>query len=132
LVETSPFEHNLEALEVLLNSLYDFYVKKSNYFSKKKIILAFETSCDDTSVAIFEDDKLLAMDTASQIKIHNITGGVVPEVAAREHANAIFDVLENTLKKSNIKLEEIDYIAVTKTPGLMPSLLTGLTVARTL
>jgi N6-L-threonylcarbamoyladenine synthase len=99
---------------------------------KKMKILAFETSCDDTSVAIFEDDKLLAMDTASQIKIHNITGGVVPEVAAREHANAIFDVLENTLKKSNIKLEEIDYIAVTKTPGLMPSLLTGLTVARTL
>lgn len=63
-------------------------------------ILAFETSCDDTSVAIFKDDTLIAMDTASQIKIHNKTGGVVPEIAAREHANAIFDVLQNVLKKS--------------------------------
>lgn len=95
-------------------------------------ILAFETSCDDTSIAIFEDEKLLFMDTASQIKIHNITGWVVPEVAAREHANSIFTVLENVLKWSNIKLDEIDYIAVTKTPWLMPSLLTWLTVARTL
>jgi len=95
-------------------------------------ILAFETSCDDTSIAIFEDDKLLFMDTESQIKIHNITGWVVPEVAAREHANAIFNVLGKVLFWSKVKLEEIDCIAVTKTPGLMPSLLTGLTVARTL
>ncbi len=96
------------------------------------IILAFETSCDDTSVAIFKDEKLLFMDTASQIKIHNITWWVVPEVAAREHANAIFDVLNNVLDNVNINLVDIDYIAVTKTPWLMPSLLTGLTVARTL
>ncbi len=103
-------------------------------------ILAFETSCDDTSVAIFEDNKLLFMDTDSQIKIHNITWWVVPEVAAREHANSIFWVLENVLKQvpvpvegtGTMSLEDIDYIAVTKTPGLMPSLLTGLTVARTL
>lgn len=95
-------------------------------------ILAFETSCDDTSVAIFKNEKLLFMDTQSQIKIHNITWWVVPEVAAREHANAIFDVLNNVLDNTKINLEDIDYIAVTKTPGLMPSLLTGLTVARTL
>ena len=95
-------------------------------------ILAFETSCDDTSVAIFEDEKLLFMDTASQIKIHNITGWVVPEVAAREHANAIFEVLDNVLNWAKISFENIDYIAVTKSPWLMPSLLTGLTVARTL
>jgi len=95
-------------------------------------ILAFETSCDDTSVAIFKDEKLLFMDTDSQIKIHNITWWVVPEVAAREHANSIFWVLDNVLKNVSINLEDIDYIAVTKTPWLMPSLLTGLTVARTL
>lgn len=95
-------------------------------------ILAFETSCDDTSIAIFEDDKLLFMDTASQIKIHNITGGVVPEVAAREHANAIFWVLENVLKNTKLKLEQIDYIWVTTNPGLLPSLLTGTTVASTI
>ncbi len=96
------------------------------------IILSIETSCDDTSLAIFENDKLLALDTKSQIKIHNLTGGVVPEVAAREHANAIFEVLENVLNLANISLEKIDYIAVTKEPGLIPSLLTWITVARTL
>lgn len=110
-------------------------------------ILAFETSCDDTSVAIFKDSELLFMDTASQIKIHNTTWWVVPEVAAREHANAIFWVLDNVLNKINtspltpllkgegnskLSLEEIDYIAVTMTPGLIPSLLTGITVARSL
>jgi len=95
-------------------------------------ILAFETSCDDTSVAIFRDSELIAMDTASQIKIHNKTGGVVPEVAAREHANAIFEVLQNTLEQAKLELGDITHIAVTATPGLMPSLLTGITVARTL
>lgn len=95
-------------------------------------ILAFETSCDDTSIALFEWKELLFMDTKSQIKIHNETWGVVPEIAAREHANSIFDVLDNVLLQSKVSLEEIDYIAVTKTPGLMPSLLTWLTVAKTL
>ena len=96
------------------------------------IILALETSCDDTSIAIFENNKLLAMDTASQIKIHNKTGGVVPEVAAREHANSIFDTLTNVLNKSNLLLENIDYIWVTTNPWLLPSLLTWTTVAWTI
>ena len=92
-------------------------------------ILAFETSCDDTSVAIFDNDKLLAMDTKSQIKIHNETWWVVPEVAAREHANVVFDVLQNVLDKTWISLQNIDYIAVTTNPWLLPSLLTWITVA---
>ncbi len=97
---------------------------------KQKIkILAFETSCDDTSVAIFENEKLIFMDTKSQISIHNITWWVVPEVAAREHANVIFEVIENVLKESKINLEEIDYISVTTNPWLIPSLLTWITVA---
>lgn len=95
-------------------------------------ILAIETSCDDTSMAIFENDKLLSLDTKSQIKIHNLTSWVVPEIAAREHENAIFEVCENVLKKSNTKIEDIDYIAVTKEPGLIPSLLTWITFAKTL
>lgn len=96
------------------------------------IILAFETSCDDTSIALFDDTKLLAMDTRSQIKIHNITWGVVPEIAAREHANSIFEVLEKVLSDTWYELSQIDHIAVTAKPWLMPSLLTWLTVARTL
>ncbi len=95
-------------------------------------ILAFETSCDDTSVAIFQDDTLVAMETASQIKIHLETNGVVPEVAAREHANALFEVLDDVLKWANISLQDISYIGVTTNPGLIPSLLTGMTVASTL
>ena len=61
-------------------------------------------------VAIFENDKLITMDTDSQICIHNKTGGVVPEVAAREHANNIFRVLTNVLKQAKLTLEDIDYI----------------------
>ncbi len=92
-------------------------------------ILAFETSCDDTSIALFENEKLVSMQTKSQIKIHNITWGVVPEVASREHANVIFDVLDAVLTEGSITLKEIDYIAVTTHPWLVPSLLTGITVA---
>lgn len=96
------------------------------------IILAVETSCDDTSIAIFRDDKLLSMDTKSQIKLHEKTWWVVPEVAAREHANTIFEVFENVLNTSKITFNQIDYIAVTTKPWLIPSLLTWITFARTL
>jgi N6-L-threonylcarbamoyladenine synthase len=112
----------------LLEVLY--YLEDKKLFNMK--ILAIETSCDDTSLAIFEDDILITLDTKSQIKIHASTGWVVPEVAAREHANAIFEVCENVLEKSKIKIEDIDYIAVTSHPWLIPSLLTGITFARTL
>ncbi|MDD3302503.1 MAG: tRNA (adenosine(37)-N6)-threonylcarbamoyltransferase complex transferase subunit TsaD [Candidatus Gracilibacteria bacterium] len=102
------------------------------------LILAIETSCDDTSVALFENDNLLFMDTASQIKIHAKTGGVIPEIAAREHANNIFKVLDKVLKnhypnEENLTIfKKINYIAVTTNPGLIPSLLTGITVAKTI
>lgn len=95
-------------------------------------ILAFETSCDDTSIALFEDNILIAMHTASQIKIHNKTGWVVPEIASREHANVIFEVLDVVIKEGGATLQDIDYIAVTTHPGLIPSLLTGITVASTI
>jgi N6-L-threonylcarbamoyladenine synthase len=95
-------------------------------------ILAFETSCDDTSIAIFKNDELIAMDTKSQIREHNKTCWVVPEVAARIHANNIFNVLDKVLKESKILLNEINYIVCTNNPGLLPSLLVWLTVAKTL
>ena len=95
-------------------------------------VLAFETSCDDTSIALFEDNVLVSMHTVSQIKIHNKTGWVVPEVASREHANVIFEVLDAVVKEGWVILQDIDYIAVTTHPGLIPSLLTGITVASTI
>lgn len=95
-------------------------------------LLAFETSCDDTSIAIFRDRELLVMKTRSQIREHNETKGVVPEVAARLHANNIFGVLEEVLSEAGLQLEDIDQIACTEFPGLMPSLLVGMSVAKTL
>lgn len=95
-------------------------------------LLAFETSCDDTSIAIFRNRELIAMKTRSQIREHNETKGVVPEVAARLHANNIFWVLEEVLKEANITLNGINKIACTESPGLIPSLLVGISVAKTL
>jgi len=94
-------------------------------------ILAFETSCDDTSVAVMHNTNCIAVSTRTQLE-HDETGWVVPEVAARSHANAIFPCIEDALHYAHISLSDIDVIACTKEPGLMPSLLTGMTVAQTL
>lgn len=94
-------------------------------------ILAFETSCDDTSVAILDNDKVLSISTRTQLE-HNITWWVVPEVAARSHANAIFPCLDDVFDQTWLTLDDIDYIACTQKPWLQPSLLTWLTVARTI
>lgn len=87
-----------------------------SFLKNNMYIIAFETSCDDTSLAVFKNDELVSMDTMSQIRIHNRTNGVVPEVAAREHANNIFDVLETVLDRADITLQDIDHIAVTTHP----------------
>ena len=94
-------------------------------------ILAFESSCDDTSVALLRDDKLISMHTHTQIE-HNKTKGVVPEIAARLHANHIFDLIEIVLQEGRITLVDIDIFATTNEPGLVPSLLIGKTVAKSL
>lgn len=94
-------------------------------------ILAFETSCDDTSVAIMRDDSCIALSTRTQLE-HDSTGWVVPEVAARSHANAIFPCIDDVLTQADIELTEIDFFACTEKPWLLPSLLTGMTVAKTL
>ncbi len=94
-------------------------------------ILAFETSCDDTSVAIMCDDQCIALSTRTQLE-HDATGWVVPEVAARLHANAIFPCIDDVFSESWLTLKDIDVIACTERPGLGPSLLTGMTVANTL
>jgi N6-L-threonylcarbamoyladenine synthase len=94
-------------------------------------ILAFETSCDDTSVALMRDTELVFMSTRTQLE-HDVTWGVVPEVAARSHANAIFPCIQDVLREWWITLENIDLIACTEKPWLLPSLLTGMTVAKTL
>lgn len=98
-----------------------------------KYILAFETSCDETSVSIVKNGhKEIATVVLSQIDIHQKFGGVVPEVASRNHVLNITLVVEEALEKANMTIEEIDAIAVTYGPGLIGSLLIGLMCAKTL
>lgn len=94
-------------------------------------LLAFESSCDDTSVALLRDDTLISMHTHTQLE-HIQTLGVVPEVAARLHADHIFNLITEVLKDAWIELDAIDVFAATSEPGLVPSLLIGKTVAKTL
>ncbi|MBO5095463.1 MAG: tRNA (adenosine(37)-N6)-threonylcarbamoyltransferase complex transferase subunit TsaD [Bacilli bacterium] len=96
-------------------------------------ILAIESSCDETSIAIVENGKrVLALSTNTQIAIHANYGGVVPEIASRMHTENITLVLEDVLKQTNVTLKEVDAIAVTYGPGLMGSLLVGVEFAKTL
>lgn len=96
-------------------------------------ILAIESSCDETSMSIIEDGtKNLGTVILSQIDIHKLYGGVVPEIASRHHVESVTVVLEETLKKANVTMDDIDAIAVTYGPGLIGSLLIGVMAAKTL
>lgn len=96
-------------------------------------ILAIESSCDETSIAVVEDGKnVLSNVTYTQIEIHKQYGGVVPEVASRHHIEKVTYVLEGALTKANITLDDIDAVAVTNTPGLVGSLMVGINTAKTI
>jgi N6-L-threonylcarbamoyladenine synthase len=94
-------------------------------------ILAIETSCDDTSCAVLNGDRLISQITATQ-KIHEQYGGVVPELASRDHQKNILPVVDLALKKAGILLSDLSAIAITRGPGLMGSLLVGLSFAKSL
>lgn len=96
-------------------------------------ILGIESSCDETAAAVVEDgSRLLATSLLSSAAIQAQYGGVVPEVAAREHAMAILPVVDWVLREAKVGLGDLDAIAVTQGPGLLGSLLVGVTFARTL
>ncbi|MBE6130554.1 MAG: tRNA (adenosine(37)-N6)-threonylcarbamoyltransferase complex transferase subunit TsaD [Erysipelotrichaceae bacterium] len=97
------------------------------------IILSIESSCDETAMAIVEDGrKILSNTVYTQISIHTMYGGVVPEVASREHIKKITYVLDDALKQANLTLDDIDAVAVTKEPGLIGSLMVGVNTAKTI
>jgi N6-L-threonylcarbamoyladenine synthase len=97
------------------------------------IVLGIETSCDETAASIVENGTtVLSNVIASQIDLHTKTGGVVPEIASREHIKIIVPVIDEALRLANKKIADIDLIAVSKTPGLIGSLLIGVETARTL
>ena len=97
--------------------------------SKKTLILGIESSCDDTSASILEDKKVLSNVVANQV-IHQLYGGVVPELASRAHQKNIIPVVDAAIKKANIKKEDIDAVAFTNGPGLLGSLLVGSSFAK--
>ncbi len=96
-------------------------------------VLAIESSCDETSVAVVKDGReVLSNIIATQIDIHKRYGGVVPEIASRNHIDAISNVTIEALEKANVELKDIDLIAVTYGPGLVGALLVGVSFAKAL
>ncbi|HWS48447.1 MAG TPA: tRNA (adenosine(37)-N6)-threonylcarbamoyltransferase complex transferase subunit TsaD [Candidatus Methanoperedens sp.] len=93
-------------------------------------ILGIETSCDDTCAAVLKDSQILSNVVSSQIDLHKIWGGVVPDIAKRAHQERIMPVISTALKRAKVKIEDIDLIAVTKGPGLAIALTVGVNIAK--
>ena len=99
--------------------------------SKDTLILAIESSCDETAAAVVKNGReVLSNVISSQIALHTLYGGVVPEIASRKHMEAINQVIEQALKEAKVTLDDIDAIGVTYGPGLVGALLVGLTAAK--
>ncbi len=98
--------------------------------TRERITLAIETSCDETAVAVMSGREILASEIASQIDLHAITGGVVPEVAARDHLRKIKPVLDRALANAGVSIREVDAYAATRGPGLATSLMIGTSLAK--
>lgn len=93
-------------------------------------VMAIETSCDETAVAIFAGGKLLASEVASQIALHQPYGGVVPEVASRSHVTQLRPLIDRALDAAGLKIEAFDAFAATAGPGLASSLMIGASAAK--
>ncbi len=101
--------------------------------AKPITILAIETSCDETAASIVRNaNEVLSSVVASQVEIHRPFGGVVPEIASRAHMEKIYPVIDKAIKDAQIDIEDIDAIAIANQPGLVISLIVGVTAAKTL
>lgn len=99
--------------------------------AKDVLILAIETSCDETAAAVVKNGReILSNVIYTQIKLHTVFGGVVPEIASRKHIEKINIVIENALEEAHVTLDDIDAIAVTYGPGLVGALLVGVAEAK--
>lgn len=97
------------------------------------LTLGIESSCDETSCAVIQDGRrVLSNIIASQIDLHKIYGGVVPEIASRKHVEAVIGVVDSALREASVTPDDIDYIGVTSGPGLIGALLVGVTAGKTL
>ncbi|HZO05076.1 MAG TPA: tRNA (adenosine(37)-N6)-threonylcarbamoyltransferase complex transferase subunit TsaD, partial [Solirubrobacterales bacterium] len=94
------------------------------------MLLAIETSCDDTCAAVLDGARILSNVISSQAKAHEGFGGVVPEVAARHHLELATPVVQAALGEAGVELDEIEAVAVTAGPGLIGALLVGVSTAK--
>jgi N6-L-threonylcarbamoyladenine synthase len=94
------------------------------------LTLGIETSCDETAAAVLRDDKVLSSIVSSQIDIHKKYGGVVPELASREHLKNIMPIIREAITSATVSLRDIGLVAVTYAPGLIGSLLVGVAAAK--
>lgn len=100
---------------------------------KDTIILAIESSCDETAAAVVKNGReVLSNIISTQISVHQKYGGVVPEIASRKHVESILPVIDNALKDAGVTMDDVDAVGVTYGPGLVGALLVGLTAAKSL
>ena len=112
---------------------WDFERAVGKKETKRACILGIESSCDETAAAVVSGGRtILSSVVASQIDVHRKYGGVVPELASREHLRQIMPVVREAMAQSGLRLEELDAIGVTQGPGLVGSLLVGITYGKTL
>lgn len=100
--------------------------------SKPLLVLGVETSCDDTAAAVLRGQEILANVVSSQDHVHSSYGGVVPELASRHHMENILPIIDQALSQAQVQLKQLDGVAVTCGPGLVGSLLVGVSVAKAL
>ncbi len=94
------------------------------------LTLGIETSCDETAAAVLRDEKVLSNIVSSQTDIHKKYGGVVPELASREHLRNLAPIIREALAQASVRIEELDLVAVTFAPGLIGALLVGVSAAK--
>ena len=98
---------------------------------KDTLILAIESSCDETAASVVKNGReVLSNIISSQIALHTLYGGVVPEIASRKHIEKINQVIEEALKQAQVTLEDIDAVGVTYGPGVVGALLVGVAAAQ--
>ena len=132
-----PNKENIKNTDAILINTSDTYskskcdVSNSNLTDKDVIILAIETSCDETAAAVIKNGRtVLSNVISSQIALHTLYGGVVPEIASRKHMEQINQVIEMALSEAEVTLDDITAIGVTYGPGLVGALLVGVAEAK--